>query len=66
MTKELIVAQPEDSLEDALAELLDKKIGRLLVVDRDDPTKLVGILTKLDIIRTHAKLSSSRWCYLKR
>jgi len=60
MTKELIVAEPEDSLEDALMELLDKKIGRLLVVDSNDPTKLAGILTKLDIIRTHAKLSSSR------
>ncbi len=60
MTKELIVAEPEDSLEDALMELLNKKIGRLLVVDSNDTTKLVGILTKLDIIRAHAKLSSSR------
>ena len=60
MTKKLIVAEPEDSLEDALMELLEKKIGRLPVVDSNDPTKLVGILTKLDIIRTHSKLSSSR------
>ena len=54
------MAEPEDSLEEALMELLDKKIGRLLVVDSNDPTKLVGILTKLDIIRAHARLSSSR------
>ncbi|VVB90765.1 Zinc metalloprotease [uncultured archaeon] len=60
MTRELIVAEPEDSLEDALLELLDKNIGRLLVVDSNDPTKLVGILTKLDIIKAHAKLSSRR------
>lgn len=60
MIKDLIVAEPEDSLEDALLELLDKKIGRLLIVDSNDPTKLVGILTKLDIIRAHAKLSSRR------
>jgi CIC family chloride channel protein len=60
MTKELIVSEPEDSLEDALIELLDNKIGRLLVVDSNDPTKLVGLVTKYDIIRTHAKLSSSR------
>jgi CIC family chloride channel protein len=60
MTKDLIIAEPEDSLEEALMELLDKKIGRLPVVDSNDPTKLVGILTKLDIMRTHAKLSSSR------
>jgi len=39
---------------------MDRKIGRLPVVDSKDPTKLVGILTKYDIIRTHAKLSSER------
>ncbi len=60
MTRELIVSEQEDSLEDALAELLDKKIGRLLVVDSGDPTKLVGILTKYDIIKAHAKLSARR------
>ncbi|VVB94405.1 Zinc metalloprotease [uncultured archaeon] len=60
MTRKLIVAEPEDSLEEALIELLDKNVGRLLVVDSTDPTKLVGILTKIDIIRAHAKLSSSR------
>lgn len=60
MTRELIVAEPEDSLEDALMELLDKKIGRLLIVDSSDPTKLVGLVTKYDIIKAHAKLSSGR------
>ncbi len=60
MTQKLIVARPGDSLEDSLMKLLDRKIGRLPVVDENDPTKLVGLLTKYDIIRTHAKLSSSR------
>lgn len=60
MTKELIVTKPEASLEKALIKLLDNNIGRIPVVSSDDPTKLVGILTKLDIIRIHAKLSSSR------
>ena len=60
MTKELIVAGPEESLEDALMKLLDRKVGRLPVVDNNDQTKLVGLLTKYDIIRTHAKLSSER------
>jgi CIC family chloride channel protein len=60
MTRKLIAARPDDSLEDALMKLLDKKIGRLPVVDREDATKLVGLLSKYDIIRTHAKLSSNR------
>lgn len=59
-TREPIVATPEDSLEDALVRLLDRNIGRLLVVDNNDPTKLAGLLTKYDIIRAHARLSASR------
>ncbi|MFZ3382767.1 MAG: chloride channel protein [Candidatus Methanoperedens sp.] len=60
MTTKLIVAKPEDSLEAALLKLLDRKIGRLPVVENDDPTKLIGLVTKLDIIKAHAKLSSDR------
>lgn len=41
-------------------ELLDNKIGRLLVVDSNDSTKLIGLLTKYDIIKAHTKLSSKR------
>ena len=60
MTTKLIVAKPEDSLESALLILLNSKIGRLLVVENDDDTKLIGLVTKLDIIKAHAKLSSIR------
>ena len=60
MTTKLIVTRPEDSLEAALMKLLDRKIGRLPVVDSDDATKLLGLVTKFDIIKAHAKLSSNR------
>lgn len=60
MTRKLILSKPEDSLEDALKKLLDRNIGRLPVVDASDPTKLVGLITKLDIMKAHAKLSSER------
>lgn len=60
MTTKLIVTRPEDSLEAALLKLLDRKIGRLPVVDSDDDTKLIGLITKFDIIKAHAKLSSNR------
>jgi CIC family chloride channel protein len=60
MTRKLIVTVPDDSLEKALGKLLDRKIGRLLVVDGKDPEKLIGLLTKFDIIKTHARLSSDR------
>ncbi|MFH1322242.1 MAG: CBS domain-containing protein, partial [Methanobacteriota archaeon] len=60
MTVKLIVARPGDSLEDALKKLLDRKIGRLPVVDDSDPTKLLGLVTKYDIMKAHARLSAER------
>lgn len=60
MTTKLIVARPGDSLEEALKKLLDRKIGRLPVVDDSDPTKLLGLVTKLDIMKAHARLSAER------
>ncbi len=58
MTRSLIVTYEDENLEEALRKLLDNNIGRLPVVDRDDPTRLSGLLTKYDIIRIHAQLSS--------
>ncbi len=56
MTKKLIVAYPDENLRSALAKIVNHNIGRLLVVPRDDETKLLGILTKGDIIRAYAKV----------
>jgi CIC family chloride channel protein len=61
MTRSLVVTYEDESLEEALKKLLDHSIGRLPVVDREDPTRLLGLLTKSDIIREHAQ-SSSRFC----
>ena len=55
-TTSLIVTYPDESLEDALRKLVLNDIGRLPVVDRDDPSKILGIVTKSDIIRLHAQL----------
>nr|QNT35604.1 voltage-gated ClC-type chloride channel ClcB [uncultured Methanosarcinales archaeon] len=52
----LIVTYPDESLEDALRKLVSNDIGRLPVVDRDDRSKILGIVTKSDIIRLHAQL----------
>ena len=56
MTTSLIVTYPDETLEAALRKLILNNIGRLPVVDRDDPSKILGILTKSDIIRMHAQL----------
>ncbi len=63
MTRSLVVTYEDENLEYALRKLLDNTIGRLPVVDREDHTRMLGLLTKSDIIREHAQLSS-KFCRL--
>ena len=46
---------PSDNLKDALAKLAYRSIEQLPVVDARDPKKLIGILTRHDIITTYNK-----------
>jgi CIC family chloride channel protein len=55
MSRKVIVAKPDDTLENALQKIVDRNVGRLPVVDKDDPTRLVGLISTFDIVRTHAK-----------
>jgi chloride channel protein, CIC family len=41
-----VVAYPDDQLEDALNLMLRSSVGRLPIVDRNDPTHLVGMLSR--------------------
>lgn len=50
-TQKPIVATPYQSLEEALEKMAIAGIGRLPVVAEDDPRKLVGFLSRRDIIR---------------
>ncbi|AGK60214.1 Chloride channel protein EriC [Archaeoglobus sulfaticallidus PM70-1] len=54
MTKDIIATYPDETLEDALKKLASRNIGRLPVLSRDD-SKLVGLITRSDIMRAHAK-----------
>ncbi|WP_202605204.1 CBS domain-containing protein, partial [Salmonella sp. gx-f5] len=42
------------SLREAADHMVAEKVGRLIVVSKDDPHKLVGILTRGDILASHA------------
>lgn len=55
MTRNLIVTYPDENLEVALKKLTDNNIGRLPVVAREDEKRLLGILTRSDIMRAHAR-----------
>ena len=51
MSEYIISVKPDDLLVKALEKLHENKIGRLIVVDPNDKTKLVGILTRSDILK---------------
>ena len=54
-TREVEVAYPDETLDIALKRLASKQIGRLPVVDREDKTKLLGIITRSDIVNAYNK-----------
>jgi len=59
MTTQLMTAYPDETLADALRRLVANGISRLPVVSRDDPKRLVGILTERDIVVAHARVSAT-------
>jgi CIC family chloride channel protein len=51
----LITVYEDETLYNALHKMVEGSVGRLPVVDRNNPKKLVGILTKSDIIVAYVK-----------
>ena len=51
MNKEVATANPDDHLVDAAKTMLERKIGCVVVVERE---KVVGIVTESDLIRCAA------------
>lgn len=54
-TKRLTVAYPDQSVHEAMKQLGGYEVGRLPVVSRDDPRRLVGVLRRNDIVRAYAQ-----------
>ena len=50
-SRNLIVTYPDETIHEALDKMYLNGVGRLPVVKRDDPSKIVGIITKHDIMR---------------
>lgn len=48
--RRLITIHPEESVLEAFKRMEKHNIGRILVVDREDPKKLLGIITKHDVM----------------
>ncbi|KPJ64117.1 MAG: hypothetical protein AMJ45_06475 [Syntrophobacter sp. DG_60] len=54
-TKNLIVAYSEQTLDKVIIHMGEKQIGRVPVVDKNDKEKLLGVLTREDILRAYTK-----------
>ena len=53
--KNLIVVHPRDSILEAFEKMNLHNVGRILVVNPDNPKKLVGIITRTDILKALIK-----------
>ncbi|MEN6609456.1 MAG: chloride channel protein [Methanoregulaceae archaeon] len=62
MTPAPFVIHPDDTLEDALAIMVDHNFDHIPVVLAEAPDTLVGFLTRTDILRAYARASHSVIC----
>ncbi len=53
-TSPALTVRPEQSLHDAINQFGVGNVGRLPVVDRSDPDRLIGVLRRSDIIEAYA------------
>ena len=56
MTRNPIVAFPDETLSDALRKLTLYNVGRLPVVDSRDRDRVIGIITRSDIVRAVTRM----------
>ena len=54
-TREVLVAYPDETLQDAVAKMLKRDIGRLPVVSRENGSKVIGYLGRADILAARLK-----------
>ena len=59
-TTDLSVAYPDDSVRDALTLMVQRDVGRLPVVMRDNSRKIVGYLSRGNVMSAHLKHLADR------
>lgn len=64
--KTVITAYPDENVKEIMDRLYDNNVGRLLVVERDNPKKVVGIVTKTDTIDAYETAAAKRETNSKR
>ena len=59
-SQHLVVAYPDETLQRALERMSHRDIGRLPVVDHNNPSKLVGWISRADIVRAYERALTRR------
>ncbi|MGD8405079.1 MAG: chloride channel protein [Anaerolineales bacterium] len=59
-SQHLIVAYPDETLHRALERMSHRDIGRLPVVDHNSPKKLIGWISRADIVRAYERALTRR------
>jgi len=59
LSRKLVVAYPDESVQSALDKMYENDVGRLPVVDREEPTRIVGIITRSNIVKAY-EIATSR------
>jgi CIC family chloride channel protein len=59
-SQHLIVAYPDETVHHALERMSHRDIGRLPVVDHNSPTKLIGWISRADIVRAYERALTRR------
>ena len=60
MTADLIICYPDENLRTALEKLGERNIGRIPVVERDNHTHLLGLITRKNIIAAYNRALKKR------
>jgi coenzyme F420 hydrogenase subunit beta len=55
MRQKLVVAFPDETALDAFKRMSENETGRVLIFDRANPKKLIGVVTKTDLMHTMTK-----------
>jgi CIC family chloride channel protein len=56
MVRELIVVFPEDTIENAMKQMMIHNIHHLPVVEPDQPKQMIGLLTRTDIMKIYSRV----------
>ena len=53
MSLDLVLCYPDETLKEVIEKLGKMNIGRILVVEHDDPSRLVGLIIRKCVIEAY-------------